>query len=46
MRHDEFREMGQFMAMDEKPVLIDVRDSGTCRGTGWKMDLGKRSGGS
>ena len=30
--HDEFREMGlldkgQFMAMDEKPALIDVRDS-------------------
>ena len=30
--HDEFREMGlsdmgQFMAMNEKPVLIDVRDS-------------------
>ena len=48
--HDEFREMGQFMAMDEKPVLIDVRDSlgdisrrvrdsGTCRGTGWRMGL-------
>jgi UDP-N-acetyl-D-mannosaminuronate dehydrogenase len=25
--HDEFKEMGQFMAMDKKPVLIDVRDS-------------------
>ena len=55
VRHDEFREMelpdmGQFMAMDEKPVLIDVRDSlgdisrrmrdsGMCRGTGWGMGL-------
>ena len=27
VEHDEFREVGQFMAMDEAPVLIDVRDS-------------------